>query len=426
MTPEQALNDCLRHDRGRLIAALATCLRDVQRAEDALQEAAASALTHWSRGIPHRPDAWLLRAALCKAIDALRRESTARRHAEAMAALATEESALDDHDIPDDRLRLIFACCHPALDPKSQTALTLRTVCGLSTPEIARAFLDSDTTMGQRLSRAKAKIAAAGIPFAIPGPEDWPARLDTVLTTLYLIFTTGYVAGPAEPRDLCAEAIFLARLLTTLRPDEAEIEGALALMLLTDSRRAARIGPDGATVPPTEQDRSLWNRAKIDEGQQWLDRALARRAPGPFQIKAAIAACHMADPGPDWPQIAALYTRLLSLEPTPVIALNQAVAIAEAGHPADALARLVPLAEELDGYQPFHAARAAILARLGQHDDSRAAYDRALSLTHAPQDATFLGKARAALPHPQATAPETRENEKKGRAEARPKSNREV
>lgn len=399
MTPEQALDHFMRNDRGRLIAALATRMGDVQRAEDALQDATAAALVHWSRsGVPARPDGWLLRAALRKAIDAYRRARTADRHAESMIALATEEAALDDHDIPDDRLRLIFACCHPALDPKSQTALTLRTVCGLATPEIARAFLDTEPAMGQRLSRAKAKIAAARIPFAIPGPEDWPARLDAVLTTVYLIFTTGYVAGPVEPRDLCAEAIFLARLLSTLRPDEPEIEGALALMLLTDARRAARIGPDGATVSPAEQDRTLWNRDRIAEGQRLLETTLARRSPGPFQLKAAIAACHLAGPGPDWAQIAALYTRLFKMEPTPVIALNLAVAVAEAGNPAEGFARLAPLSERLDGFQPFHAARAALLARLGRHDDSRAAYDRALALTTARQDALFLRKARAALP----------------------------
>lgn len=398
MTPEQALDRCLRHDRGRLVAALASRMGDVQRAEDALQEAAAAALRHWTGGIPVRPDAWLLRAALRKAIDGFRRDRTAERHAQAMQALATEEATLDDHDIPDDRLRLIFACCHPALDAKSQTALTLRTVCGLSTPEIARVFLDTDTTMGQRLSRAKAKIAAARIPFAIPGPEDWPARLDAVLTTVYLIFTTGYVAGPAEPRDLCAEAIFLARLLATLRPDEPEIEGTLALMLLTDARRAARIGPDGATVPPAGQDRALWNDAGIDEGRRLLETALARRSPGPFRLKAAIAACHLSESAPDWPQIAALYNRLLEMEPTPVIALNLAVAIAEAGDPAEGLARLAPLSAALEDFQPFHAARAALLARLGRYDDSCAAYDRALALTTASQDALFLRKARAALP----------------------------
>lgn len=406
MTPEAALDRCLRNDRGRLVAALASRMGDVQRAEDALQDAAAAALVHWSRsGIPTRPDAWLLRAALRKAIDAFRRARTADRHAEAMAALASEESALADApDIPDDRLRLIFACCHPALDPKSRIALTLRTVCGLTTPEIARAFLDSDTTMGQRLSRAKAKIAAARIPFAIPAPEDWPARLETVLDTLYLLFTTGYVAGPAEPRDLCAEAIFLVRLLATLRPEEAEIEGALALMLLTDARRAARIGPDGATVPPAGQDRNLWNRAKIDEGRALIEVALSRRTPGPFQVKAAIAACHVADPAPDWPQITALYARLLAMEPTPVVALNHAVALAEAGDPDTALRLVEPLETDLADYQPFHAARAAILARTGRTHESRAAYDRALSLTTAPQDAAFLAKARAALPLPQAGA----------------------
>ncbi|WP_434621294.1 RNA polymerase sigma factor [Tabrizicola sp. M-4] len=402
MTPEQALDHCLRRDRGRLIAALATRLRDVQRAEDALHEAAASALIHWPRGIPDRPDAWLLRAALRKAIDALRRDGTAQRHAQGMAALATEEATLEDHDIPDDRLRLIFACCHPALDPKSRTALTLRSICGLTTPEIARAFLDSDSTMGQRLSRAKAKIAAARIPFAIPGPEDWPARLDTVLTTLYLIFTTGYAAGPGEPRDLCAEAIFLARLLTALRPGEAEIEGALALMLLTDARRAARIGPEGATLPPAAQDRRLWNPASIAEGHRLLDMALSRHSPGPYQIKAAIAACHMSGPAPDWPQIAALYTRLMDFEPTPVIRLNRAVALSESGHLPTALAELSDLAATLQDYQPFHAAQAALLARAGRIGDSRAAYDRALALTTSPADAAFLGKARAALPHPQA------------------------
>lgn len=396
MTPEQALDRCLRQDRGRLIAALSTRLRDVQRAEDALQEAAASALLHWARaGLPARPDAWLLRAAYRKAIDGLRRDRTALRHAQAMAALAAEEAALDDHpDIPDDRLRLIFACCHPALDPKSRVALTLRTVCGLTTGDIAHAFLDAEPTMGQRLSRAKAKIAAARIPFAIPGPEEWPARLDTVLATLYLIFTTGYVAGPAEPRDLCAEAIFLARLLTALRPQEAEIEGCLALLLLTQSRAAARIGPDGATIPLPEQDRRLWDRAAIAEGLALIDTAMARRTPGPYQIKAAIAACHLAEPAPDWPQIAALYTRLLDVEPTPVIRLNRAVALAESGNLAQALADLAPLADPLEDYQPFHAARAELLSRAGQGQAARSAYDRAIALAPSPADAAFLIKRR--------------------------------
>ena len=398
MTPEQALDRCLRQDRGRLIAALSTRLRDVQRAEDALQEAAASALGHWGRaGVPARPDAWLLRAAFRKAIDGFRRDRTAQRHAQAMAVLAADEAALEDQpDFPDDRLALIFACCHPALDAKSRVALTLRTVCGLTTAEIARAFLDAEPTMGQRLSRAKAKIAAARIPFAIPGPADWPARLETVLATLYLIFTTGYVAGPAEPRDLCAEAIFLARLLRHLRPDEPEIEATLSLMLLTDARRAARIGPDGATMAPADQDRRLWNRAAIAEGHALIDTALARRTPGPYQIKAAIAACQMADPAPDWPQIAALYTRLLDFEPTPVVRLNRAVALAEAGHLAQALTDLAPLAEALRDYQPFHAAHAELLTRSGH--DARAAYDRAIALAPSPADAAFLIRRRDKRP----------------------------
>lgn len=400
MTPEDALDHCLRRDRGRIVAALAYRLGNVQRAEDALHEAAASALTHWGRaGLPARPEAWLLRAAYRKAIDGFRRDRTAERHAQAMAVLAKDEAALDDHpDISDDRLRLIFACCHPALDPKSRVALTLRTVCGLTTAEIARAFLDAEPTMGQRLSRAKAKIAAARIPFSIPGPEDWPSRLDTVLATLYLIFTTGYVAGPGEPRDLCAEAVFLARLLTQLRPDEAEIEGCLALLLLTQSRAKARIGPDGATLPVTEQDRRLWDHAAIAEGLALIDTAMARRAPGPYQIKAAIAACHLADPAPDWPQIVALYTRLLDFEPTPVIRLNRAVAMAEAGDLAQALADLAPLAEALDDYQPFHAARAELLARAGQGQASRSAYDRAIALAPTPADAAFLTNRRDKRP----------------------------
>lgn len=400
MTPAQAaLDACLRADQGRLRAALVARIGDFQRAEDALQEAAAAALVHWrAAGPPARPDSWLLRAALRKAIDALRRDSTARRHASAMERLSLDEAALaETDDIPDDRLRLIFTCCHPALDAKSQVALTLRSVCGLTTADIARAFLDAEPTMGQRLSRAKAKIAAAGIPFAIPGPELWPDRLNAVLTTAYLIFTTGYASGPQEPRDLCAEAIFLASLIAELCPDQAEVEGVLALLLLTDARRAARVGPDGSTLPPSEQDRALWDRDKAAQGRALLDRAMARRQPGPFQIKAAIAACQMADPGPDWPQIAALYAALHAHEPTPVIALNHAVALAEAGDLPRALAMLDPLDAVLSAYQPYHAARAELLFRAGRLADSAAAYDRAIAAAASTADAVFLIKRRARL-----------------------------
>ena len=313
------LETVMRTNRGRLLAALAYRIGDVQRAEDALQEAATSALIHLGRaGVPDSPEGWLLRAALRKAIDGYRRDRTARDHAAAMEHLGLEEAALADAPaIPDDRLPLIFACCHPALEEKSRIALTLRTLCGLTTPQVAAVFLDAAATMGQRLSRAKTKIAAARIPFAIPGPEDWPDRLHSVLTVTYLIFTAGYAQGPQVGFDLCDEAIFLARLLVTLAPDQPEVEGCLALLLLTQARAAARISAAGVTLPPGLQDRSLWNAAMLDEGLATLDRAMARRNPGPFQLKAAIAALHAAPGGPDWPQITALYARLFDFEPTP-------------------------------------------------------------------------------------------------------------
>ncbi|MGL4280071.1 MAG: RNA polymerase sigma factor, partial [Albidovulum sp.] len=360
----RTLEVVMRNDRGRLLAALIARLRDFQLAEEALQEAAISALSHWGRaGLPASPQGWLLKVALRKAIDRLRGSARETRKSAELAHLARDEA--DDTEpemIPDDRLRLIFTCCHPALDPKSRVALTLRTLGGLSTPDIARAFLDAEPTMGQRLSRAKAKIADAGIPFRVPGPEDWTERLNSVLVVVYLIFNAGYTVGPSAGRDLCDEAIFLARMLNDLRPAEAEVEGALALLLLTHARRAARTGPDGATIALTEQDRGLWDRSMLDEGLALLDLALGRAAPGPFQIKAAIAACQSQNP-PDWPQIAALYAGLHAHEPTPVIRLNHAVAVAEAGDLVTALSALATLAEALDGYQPFHAARAELLSR---------------------------------------------------------------
>lgn len=384
------LDRVVREDRGRLLSVLAAGLRDLSLAEEVLQEAAVSALSHWGRaGLPASPQGWLLQVARRKAIDRLRGVGRDSRHAQALAVLAREEAAPEAEVIPDERLRLIFACCHPALEPKSRVALTLRTVCGLTTPEIARAFLDTEPTMGQRISRAKAKIAAAGIPFAVPEADQWPARLEAVLTTIYVIFTTGYVAGPDEPRDLCIEAEYLMRLIDRLRPKDAEIEGALAMMLLTASRRAARIGPDGASLPPGEQDRSLWDAARLAEGRAILARAVERRRPGPFQIKAAIADCQMADPAPDWPQIAALYGALIRFEPTPVVQLNAAVAIAEAGDPARGLA-VVETLTDLADYQPFHAARAALLAMTGDVQGARAAYQHAIATAQTPADALFL------------------------------------
>jgi RNA polymerase sigma factor (sigma-70 family) len=396
MTAQARLEAVLRQDRGRLLAALIARCRDFALAEDALQEAALSAITHWPRGVPANPTAWLLRVASRKAIDRLRHGQRGAVVRDTLERL-TRAEADEAEDIPDDRLRLIFTCCHPALEPKSQVALTLRTVCGLTTADIARAFLDTETTMGQRLSRAKAKIANAGIPFAVPGPEVWADRLGAVLTTAYLIFTTGYAAGPQEPRDLCAEAIFLTRLIDHLRPDEPEVEGALALMLLTHARKAARIDSAGQSVPPTQQDRAQWDRALLEEGRTVLARAFGRRRPGPFQIKAAIADCHMAEDGPDWPQIAALYDVLWRLEPTPVIALNRAVALAESGALDAAIALLDGLAATLAEYQPYHAARAALLARVGHWAGADAAYDHAIRAAANPQDAAFLINAREKL-----------------------------
>jgi RNA polymerase sigma-70 factor (ECF subfamily) len=428
----QALERVMRQDRGRLLAALIARLRDFQLAEDALQEALESALRHWGRtGLPSSPQGWLLRVALRKAIDRLRGAARDGRRAADLALLADDEAAeMTPEDIPDERLRLIFTCCHPALDPKSRVALTLRTLGGLTTAEIARAFLDREPAMGQRLSRARAKIGAAGIPFAVPGPEMWADRLDSVLTTIYLIFNEGYSASSgAVPLRvaLCDEAIFLARLLDALRPGEAETEGLLALMLLTHARRAARL--EGETIIPLEdQDRRLWDASLIAEGLAVLDRAVARHAGGPFQIKAAIAALHVqGGPGDtDWRQIALLYDSLLRIEPTPVVRLNRAVALAEAGALAAALREIDGLAEPLDGYAYYHAARAEMLRRAGRRSESEAAFDRAIALAPTSADAAFLVTRRSSASNPAATDLSDAENEKKGRAEARPKSNREV
>lgn len=401
----------VRADRGRLLAALIARLRNFQLAEDSLQDALESALRHWGRaGLPASPQAWLLRVALRKAIDRLRRAARDGHRAADLALLAQDEAAeTDPEDIPDERLRLIFTCCHPALDPKSRVALTLRTLGGLTTAEIARAFLDRDATMGQRLSRAKAKIGAAGIPFAVPGPELWAERLDSVLTTIYLIFNEGYSASSGEVplrAALCDEAVYLARLLSHLCPDEPEIEGLLALMLVTHARSGARLA-EGKLVALDAQDRRLWNAAQIGEGLERLDRAMARRAPGPFQIKAAIAALHVQDApggGTDWHQIVLLYDSLLRMEPTPVVRLNRAVALAESGALPVALREIETLAGALDGYPQFHAARADLLRRLARGPESDAAYDRAIALAPTSADAAFLRARRSARVNMQADA----------------------
>ena len=395
--PLAALARALREDRGRILAAVMARTGDMTLAEDALQEAALSAHVHWARhGPPDRPASWLIRVAFRKAIDRLRGAARDGAQRAALAVLARDEATEDPEVIPDDRLRLIFTCCHPALDPKSQVALTLRMIGGLTTPEIAAAFLDEPATMGQRISRAKARIGAARIPFAVPAPEEWDDRLRAVLAVIYLIFNAGYSSAPDPARDLCDEAIFLARLIDRLRPGEAEVEGALSLMLLTHARRAARVA-GGATVPPARQDRRLWDHGAIAEGRALIDRAIQRGAPGPYQIKAAIAALHCDDGPTDWPQIAALYGGLARIEPTPVIRLNHAVALAEAGEAQTALAILDAL-EGVEDYQPFHAARAMVLDRLSD-PAARAAFDRAIALAPTEADARLLHEMRAGLPH---------------------------
>ncbi len=388
----KAITALMRDDRGRLMAALIARLRDFQLAEDALQEAAISAVTHWSRnGVPASPQGWLLKVALRKAIDRIRSGARETRKAAELARLSHEEAAeMEPERIRDDRLSLIFTCCHPALEPKSQVALTLRTVCGLTTTEIAQGFLDAEPAMGQRLSRAKAKIAAAGIPFSVPDPEHWGDRLEAVLAVIYLIYNAGYTVGPLADRDLCAEAIFLARILNTLRPGEAEIEGCLALMLLSFGRRRARVSADGETVPPQEQDRTLWEMPMLMEAEGLVQTALRRHALGPYQIKAAIAASHVMPQSPDWPQIVLLYGMLLRSEPTDVVRLNLAVALAESGDVALARRVLSEIAPELAHYPPFHAAQAAILAKAGAVSEALAAYDSAIDQAASPQDAAFL------------------------------------
>ena len=398
-----ALSRVMGEDHGRLIAALIRQLGDFQLAEDVLQDAMEAALLHWGRsGLPASPQGWLLKVARRKAIDRMRRTASLADKTREMAVLMAQDSEPEMPDIPDERLRLIFTCCHPALERKSQVALTLRSLGGLTTPEIARAFLDSDAAMGQRISRAKAKIAGAGIPFKVPGREDWGARLGAVLRVIYLIFNEGYSAaeGDAPIRaGLCEEAIWLARMLDQLRPGEAEIEGLLALMLFAHARRAARIGADGLPCAPEAQARAHWDRAMWCEAETVLDRAVARLRAGPFQIQAAISALHMdreRAPGqpPDWRQIMLLYDRLFEMTPSPVVALNRAVALAEVAGAEAGLAALVGLGEALARYQPYHAALADLLSRAGQRDAALAAYDRAIALSRNPADTALLRQRR--------------------------------
>jgi RNA polymerase sigma-70 factor (ECF subfamily) len=369
---------------------------DIDVAEDAVQEAFAAAVARWPEsGLPPSPAGWIITTARNRAIDRLRREA-ARADKHAQAALLHERAApVEEGPVRDERLRLIFTCCHPALSTAAQVALTLRLLGGLTTAEIARAFLVAEPTMGQRLSRAKGKIRDAGIPYRVPREADLPERLRAVLAVVYLIFNEGYAASSGDElvrEDLCAEAIRLGRLLAELMPDEPEVAGLLALMLLMEARRPARTTADGELVLLADQDRSLWNGELIAEGQAIVRRCLARNEPGPYQIQAAINAVHTDSPT-DWGQIVALYDQLLAFTPTPIVALNRAVAVAEVEGPEAALALVDEL--DLDGYHLFHAIRANLLRRLGRADDAATAYDAAIALTANAAEKAFLTRRRA-------------------------------
>jgi RNA polymerase sigma-70 factor, ECF subfamily len=389
----ETLDRVFRDEWGRVLAALIGFLGDFDLAEEAAQEAFAMAADRWPReGTPASPRAWLVTTARNRAIDRIRRSRTLAEKTRLLDVTEGVEDEMDDAAIPDERLELVFTCCHPALSLESQVALTLRTLGGLTTGEIARAFLVPEETMAKRLVRAKQKIKAAGIPFRVPPPHLLPDRLAAVLAVVYLIFNEGY----GGRGDLAAEAIRLGGALAELMPDEPEVHGLLALMIVTDARRDARFAGD-TVVLLADQDRSLWDHNRIEKGRAILDRALALGGPGPYVVQAAIASLH-ADTPPDWDEITTLYGELARMTGSPVVELNRAVSLAEAGDVERALAVVERLGPELEGYHYLHATRAELLRRLGRQGEARASYERALELVPGDAERRFLEQRLAELP----------------------------